>query len=148
MRWTAPRRRKCLHLIRHGSAVPPSPHRGKALDRRRYKTRPAGPGGLDGSFGFSHLGGDDGEGGDDDNGDGGPADDGGALLQHGLEAQGRADSGDAKQDGRDDKAAQLRVFDKPEQAVNPDIAVAEIMVSPSATPVTMPLASTSATDSS
>ena len=77
---------------------------------------------MDGSFGFSHLGGDDGEGGDDDNGDGGPADDGGALLQHGLEAQGRADSGDAKQDGRDDKAAQLRVFDKPEQAVKPDIA--------------------------
>ena len=94
----------------------------KALDRRRYKTRLAGPGGLDGSFGFSHLGGDDGECGDDDNGDGGPADDGGALLQHGLEAQGRADSGDAKQDGRDDKAAQLRVLDKPEQAVKPDIA--------------------------
>ena len=29
MRWTAPRRSKCPHLIRHGSAVPPSPHRGR-----------------------------------------------------------------------------------------------------------------------
>ena len=30
MRWTAPCRRKCLHLIRHAAcAVPPSPHRGR-----------------------------------------------------------------------------------------------------------------------
>ena len=29
MRWTAFRRRNCLHLIRHGCAVPPSPHRGR-----------------------------------------------------------------------------------------------------------------------
>ena len=29
MRWTAPRRSKCPHLIRHGAAVPPSPHRGR-----------------------------------------------------------------------------------------------------------------------
>ena len=29
MRWTAPRKRSCPHLIRHGSAVPPSPHRGR-----------------------------------------------------------------------------------------------------------------------
>ena len=29
MRWTTPRRRNCPHLIRHGSAVPPSPHRGR-----------------------------------------------------------------------------------------------------------------------
>ena len=31
MRWTTPRRRKYPHLIRHGSAVPPSPHRGRHL---------------------------------------------------------------------------------------------------------------------
>ena len=31
MRWTALRECKCLHLIRHGFAVPPSPRRGKAL---------------------------------------------------------------------------------------------------------------------
>ena len=35
MRWTAPRRRKCLHLIRHGFAVPPSPHRGRQGTRLR-----------------------------------------------------------------------------------------------------------------
>ena len=29
MRWTVSHRRKCLHLIRHGFAVPPSPHRGR-----------------------------------------------------------------------------------------------------------------------
>ena len=29
MRWAQLRRRNCLHLIRHGSAVPPSPHRGR-----------------------------------------------------------------------------------------------------------------------
>ena len=29
MRWTALRRWKCLHLIRHGFTVPPSPHRGR-----------------------------------------------------------------------------------------------------------------------
>ena len=29
MRWTVPRKRNCSHLIRHGSAVPPSPHRGR-----------------------------------------------------------------------------------------------------------------------
>ena len=29
MRWTAPRKCNCPHLIRHGFAVPPSPHRGR-----------------------------------------------------------------------------------------------------------------------
>ena len=29
MRWTVLRRRNCPHLIRHGFAVPPSPHRGR-----------------------------------------------------------------------------------------------------------------------
>ena len=29
MRWTVPRKRNCSHLIRHGFAVPPSPHRGR-----------------------------------------------------------------------------------------------------------------------
>ena len=29
MRWATPRKRNCLHLIRHGSAVLPSPHRGR-----------------------------------------------------------------------------------------------------------------------
>ena len=29
MRWAVSHRRKCLHLIRHGFAVPPSPHRGR-----------------------------------------------------------------------------------------------------------------------
>ena len=29
MRWTVPRGRNCPHLIRHGSAVPPSPRRGR-----------------------------------------------------------------------------------------------------------------------
>ena len=29
MRWTALRKRKCPHLIRHGFAVPHSPHRGR-----------------------------------------------------------------------------------------------------------------------
>ena len=29
MRWTASRKSKCPHLIRHGFAVPPSPHRGR-----------------------------------------------------------------------------------------------------------------------
>ena len=32
MRWTASRKHGCPHLIRHGFAVPPSPHRGKALN--------------------------------------------------------------------------------------------------------------------
>ena len=32
MRWTAPRKCKCLHLIRHGFAVPPSPRRGRLWD--------------------------------------------------------------------------------------------------------------------
>ena len=31
MRWTALRRRNCPHLIRHGFAVPPSPHMGRHL---------------------------------------------------------------------------------------------------------------------
>ena len=31
MGWTAPRKRSCPHLIRHGSAVPPSPRRGRLL---------------------------------------------------------------------------------------------------------------------
>ena len=35
MRWTASRRRKCPHLIRHGFAVPPSPHRGRQGTRLR-----------------------------------------------------------------------------------------------------------------
>ena len=29
MRWTVAHRHKCLHLLRHGFAVPPSPHRGR-----------------------------------------------------------------------------------------------------------------------
>ena len=29
MRWTASRKCECPHLIRHGFAVPPSPHRGR-----------------------------------------------------------------------------------------------------------------------
>ena len=33
MRWTAPRKQEVAHLIRHGSAVPPSPHRGRPLVR-------------------------------------------------------------------------------------------------------------------
>ena len=33
MRWTAPRKQEVAHLIRHGSAVPPSPHRGRHLVR-------------------------------------------------------------------------------------------------------------------
>ena len=31
MRWTVPRKRNCSHLIRHGFAVPPSPHRGRHI---------------------------------------------------------------------------------------------------------------------
>ena len=38
MRWTAPRRRKCLHLIRHGFAVPPSPHRGRLWCSKNRKS--------------------------------------------------------------------------------------------------------------
>ena len=38
MRWTAPRRRKCPHLIRHGSAVPPSPHRGRLWCSKNRKS--------------------------------------------------------------------------------------------------------------
>ena len=38
MRWTALRRWKCLHLIRHGFAVPPSPHR-----RRQWIAHPKAP---------------------------------------------------------------------------------------------------------
>jgi len=33
MRWTAPRKQEVAHLIRHGSAVPPSPMRGRPLVR-------------------------------------------------------------------------------------------------------------------
>ena len=33
MRWTAPRKQEAAHLIRHGSAMPPSPHRGRPLAR-------------------------------------------------------------------------------------------------------------------
>ena len=40
MRWTAPRRRKCLHLIRHGFAVPPSPHRGRLWMLKKLKISP------------------------------------------------------------------------------------------------------------
>ena len=32
MRWTASRKCECPHLIRHGFAVPPSPHRGRQRD--------------------------------------------------------------------------------------------------------------------
>ena len=35
MRWAVLCRRKCLHLIRHGFAVPPSPHRGRQGTRLR-----------------------------------------------------------------------------------------------------------------
>ena len=38
MRWAVLCRRKCLHLIRHGFAVPPSPHRG-----RRRTAHPKAP---------------------------------------------------------------------------------------------------------
>ena len=40
MRWTAPRRRKCPHLIRHGSAVPPSPHRGRLWGAQKDRKPP------------------------------------------------------------------------------------------------------------
>ena len=39
MRWTALRKCECPHLIRHGSAVPPSPHRG----RQRGAPHPLAP---------------------------------------------------------------------------------------------------------
>ena len=39
MRWTAPRRWNYPHLIRHGFAVPPSPHRG----RQRGAPHPLAP---------------------------------------------------------------------------------------------------------
>ena len=39
MRWTAPRKCNCPHLIRHGFAVPPSPHRG----RQRGAPHPLAP---------------------------------------------------------------------------------------------------------
>ena len=35
MRWTASRKCNCPHLIRHGFAVPPSPHRGRQGTRLR-----------------------------------------------------------------------------------------------------------------
>ena len=41
MRWTAPCRRNCLHLIRHGSAVPPSPRRGRHGAAPAQKKRPS-----------------------------------------------------------------------------------------------------------
>ena len=41
MRWTAPRRSKCLHLIRHGFAVPPSPHRGRLWMLKKTENLPA-----------------------------------------------------------------------------------------------------------
>ena len=37
MRWTMSPGRKCSHLIRHGSAVPPSPHRGRLGCRQPCK---------------------------------------------------------------------------------------------------------------
>ena len=39
MRWTASRKCECPHLIRHGFAVPPSPHRG----RQRGAPHPLAP---------------------------------------------------------------------------------------------------------
>ncbi len=38
MRWTTPRRRNCPHLIRHGSAVPPSPRRGRLWCSKNRKS--------------------------------------------------------------------------------------------------------------
>ena len=40
MRWAQLRRRKCLHLIRHGSAVPPSPHRGRLWGAQKDRKPP------------------------------------------------------------------------------------------------------------
>ena len=40
MRWTVLRRRNCPHLIRHGFAVPPSPHRGRLLVLKNQKNAP------------------------------------------------------------------------------------------------------------
>ena len=50
MRWTASHRYSCLHLIRHGFAVPPSPHMGRhlvpanteKLSRKKVQTRKSG----------------------------------------------------------------------------------------------------------
>ena len=40
MRWTASRQCSCLHLIRHGFAVPPSPHRGRHWECARTPGSP------------------------------------------------------------------------------------------------------------
>ena len=40
MRWTTSRQRKCFHLIRHGSAVPPSPHRGRLWGAQKDRKPP------------------------------------------------------------------------------------------------------------
>ena len=41
MRWTALRKCKCPHLIRHGFAVPPSPHRGRHRSAQKTENSPA-----------------------------------------------------------------------------------------------------------
>ena len=41
MRWTASHRYSCLHLIRHGFAVPPSPHIGRHLVPANTEKLPA-----------------------------------------------------------------------------------------------------------
>ena len=40
MRWTTSRQRKCFHLIRHGFAVPPSPHRGRLWGAQKDRKPP------------------------------------------------------------------------------------------------------------
>ena len=65
---------------------------------------------------------DNGKGGDNNHRDGRPADNRRALLEHRLEAERRADRRNAKQNRRDDKASELRVLDKREQRIKPDIA--------------------------
>ena len=65
---------------------------------------------------------DNGKGGDNNHRDGRPADNRRALLEHRLEAERRADRRNAKQNRRDDKASELRVPDKREQRIKPDIA--------------------------
>ena len=41
MRWTTLRRSKCPHLIRHGFAVPPSPHGGRHRSAQKTENSPA-----------------------------------------------------------------------------------------------------------
>ena len=40
MRWGQLRRRRSVHLIRHGSAVPPSPHRGRLWGAQKDRKPP------------------------------------------------------------------------------------------------------------